>query len=83
MSYALTRAEAIQDERMSDDAYHAELALMQAYYRAEAASRDAIAKVNKLSSFATINAQAFEDFAHDELPDPESWEQTIKDEYRG
>lgn len=78
----MSRLEAIQDDRMSDEAYAAELAILEAYFRAEAAFRDAIAVVNRMSSFATIDASALEDFAHDYLPDEDSWRETIETEYR-
>ena len=83
MSYPLTTFEAINDERMSDDAYAAETEIMQAYFRAEAAFLDAVMRVNKASTFATIDAAALEDFAHDYLPDPDSWKETLEDAYRG
>lgn len=82
MSEPMTSREAIQDERMSDDARNAEIAVMETYFRAEAAFRDAIAAVNRMSAFATIDASALEDFAHDYLPDPGSWMATIETEYR-
>lgn len=71
------------DTRMSDDAYARETALMAKYFRAEAAMRDAIAEVNRNSLFAKVEKDAFEDFAHDYLPDPDSWKQTIEEQYRG
>lgn len=82
MSYKQTRREANDGERMSDFDYNAETNIMDAYFRAEAAFRDAIATVNKLSMFATIDAAALEDFGHDYLPDPDSWRATIETEYR-
>jgi hypothetical protein len=82
MSYEQTSREARNQERMSDFDYKTETHIMEAYFRAEAAFRDAIANVNKLSMFATIDAAALEDFAHDYLPDPDSWRATIETEYR-
>lgn len=81
MSYFQTRREAITAERMSDDAYNDEMALMARYFAAEAAFRDAIRAVNRSSLFTKIAPEAFDDFAHDELPDPDSWLETIETEY--
>jgi hypothetical protein len=83
MSMPMTTLEAINDERWSLQDYEGETSVMEAYFRAEAAFRDAIATVNKMSNFAKIDAEAFENFCHDELPDPDSWRETIEETYRG
>ena len=86
MSYPATRAEAIQDERMSDAAIEAEETLMAEYFRKEAAYRDVLAKVGNLSFIYGDKGQrveAFNDFTHDNCPDPEHWAELIEEEYRG
>lgn len=68
---------------IGDEAAASEAALMAEYYRCEAAMRDVIAKVNRTSMFATIDAEAFENLCHDEMPDHDSWQQTIQEASRG
>ncbi len=60
---------------IGDEAAASEAALMAEYFRAEAAYRDVLAKVARNSMFYNgwERVQAFNDFSHDEMPDPETW----------
>lgn len=64
----------------SDAAIEAEETLMARLFRTEAAYRDALAAVGRNSMFYADKGErleAFNDFAHDESPDPDSWAEKL------
>lgn len=83
MSYPMTTFEAINDERMSDDAYINNMMAVQISIDAEKALLDAVKKFNRLSTVGKIDMDAVKAFIHDEWPDAHFMRDEIEEEYRG
>lgn len=60
---------------IGDEAAASEAALMAEYFRAEAAYRDVLAKVQRNSIFYNDSplVEAFDDHTHDYAPSPDHW----------
>lgn len=66
---------------LSDEQYYLEIAAMKRLEAAVLEMELAIRQVNTDSGFRTINVTAWDEFRHDELPDPKRWQDRL-DEVR-
>lgn len=70
-------------DRMSDEDYYAEILIIGQYARALAAMNDAVRRIRLSADCAEIEADVWDNFVHDEMPDIDVWQDRLEAAHRG